>query len=458
MRYGITIIFALFATIMIGCSSQKEQTAESSVHIQGHIIDLGTEQIQMKYNGKLSYVGDSRDITLRIDAEGYVDTTLTITTPSYYSIGRNTLYLTPGDELIMKISPRGNAAEFSGRGAEANNYLKGNLLPKRGSFLEAGHNVRESFEETKKLIDSLAQVRMNTLDTLSGVSDEFKNLERARIKADVINSYIYYPRYSDNNTGPDAEKVFAEMWQKHTSSIAEDMNTGLKEISTDTKYLEVLTVREVLKHHRDSMLNSLWFEGIEIPQNTIELYETAEYTTRLKGNVSEALAKDAQNYLSTIKDADLANELKNALGRSTKLFPGRPAIDFEIMDAEGNTKRLSDFKGKLIYVDLWATWCGPCLKEAPAFDALGKKYEGKEIVFIPIGTDKTKEPWLEFLKNHKKELIQYYSTDLALKRDWAVEYIPRFLLIDKDFKIIDAFAPRPSDEAASKLIDTWLDK
>ena len=44
-------------------------------------------------------------------------------------------------------------------------------------------------------------------------------------------------------------------------------------------------------------------------------------------------------------------------------------------------KHLADFKGKVIYIDLWATWCGPCIQESPAFEALGKKYVGKDIVF-----------------------------------------------------------------------------
>lgn len=45
-------------------------------------------------------------------------------------------------------------------------------------------------------------------------------------------------------------------------------------------------------------------------------------------------------------------------------------------------KHLADFKGKVIYIDLWATWCGPCIQESPAFEALGKKYVGKDIVFF----------------------------------------------------------------------------
>ena len=82
---------------------------------------------------------------------------------------------------------------------------------------------------------------------------------------------------------------------------------------------------------------------------------------------------------------------------------------------EGNVKHLADFRGKVIYIDLWATWCGPCIQESPAFEALGKKYAGKDIVFLPVSTDITTKPWLRYLDGHKKELTQYHSNDVALK-------------------------------------------
>ncbi|WP_234394664.1 TlpA family protein disulfide reductase [Porphyromonas cangingivalis] len=227
---------------------------------------------------------------------------------------------------------------------------------------------------------------MSVLDTLSGVSDEFKELESARIKADVINSYIYYPMYANTYTGPDAQKLFAEVWQKHSESLAEEMRERFGEI-TNAKYLDVATVRDVLKHHQDTVLHSLWFEGVQIPEQISDFYEVVAYSSRLKGHISEELARDAMTFVSTVKYEPFASELKYSIKKATKLFAGEPAIDIEMTDIEGNPRKLSDFKGRLIYVDLWATWCGPCLKEAPLFEALAKRYEGKDIVFVPIGTD-----------------------------------------------------------------------
>lgn len=54
-------------------------------------------------------------------------------------------------------------------------------------------------------------------------------------------------------------------------------------------------------------------------------------------------------------------------------------------DVDGNEKKLSDFRGKLIYIDLWATWCGPCIQESPAFTALSEKYPDIEFLQISQG-------------------------------------------------------------------------
>ena len=78
-----------------------------------------------------------------------------------------------------------------------NNYMKGRLFPKAGSFLEAGRNVKGSFEETKKYIDERAAQREKELKALPNASKEFVELEMMRIKADVANSYMAYLWYSD---------------------------------------------------------------------------------------------------------------------------------------------------------------------------------------------------------------------------------------------------------------------
>src|SRR5690606_19933928 len=101
----------------------------------------------------------------------------------------NQMYLCPGDRLelfVDKNDPRN--AQFKGKGAEANLFLRYTAFPKGGSFLEAGRLVAATKEQTVANIERAATYRGRQLDSLKGVSSEFIRLERARIKADWINS------------------------------------------------------------------------------------------------------------------------------------------------------------------------------------------------------------------------------------------------------------------------------
>ena len=473
-KLTIMMATAALCCCLGSCNSGTKQELANTVHLKGQLLDMGSQNVRMRFDGAASMLGDSRDILLKTDAAGYFDTTFVLKEPTYYTISRNTLYLTPGDDMTIKVTQTNTEAEFSGIGAEANNYMKFRLFPKGGSYLEAGGNLRGDFVSTKALVDSLAAIRMHTLDTLSNVSDAFKKLETARIKADIINSYICYASYSRMFAGVKTEEEMRAKWNEFNVSLTQDVTPLYKEIMNEDM-LNVAVVRDVLSYQEDSTLASLWFKDISIPARTTELYACAKIVDNLRNEASELYAcakivdnlrneaseqtvNEAKAFLQTVKNADFATEIEGKIVQASKLLPGQPAIDFEMLDVEGNVKHLADFKGKVIYIDLWATWCGPCIQESPAFEALGKKYVGKDIVFLPVSTDTTTKPWLRYLDGHKKELTQYHSNDVALKESWAIMYIPRFILIDKDFNIVNAYAPRPSSEEIGTLIDSVLNK
>lgn len=110
----------------------------------------------------------------------------------------------------------------------------------------------------------------------------------------------------------------------------------------------------------------------------------------------------------------------------------------------------------MLYLDFWATWCGPCIQESPHFEKLATRFKDADVVFIPISTDTGREVWLSYLKAHDKQLPQYNSTDEALRTGWSIHYIPRFVLIDRDFNIADAYAPRPSQPEAEEALQGLL--
>ncbi len=118
---------------------------------------------------------------------------------------------------------------------------------------------------------------------------------------------------------------------------------------------------------------------------------------------------------------------------------------------DGSTTSLSDFKGKFVYIDVWATWCVPCIAEIPDLEILEKKYHGnKNIVFISMTVDKQKDhqKWKDFVKNENLGGIQLMvpkDFDSQFIKDYIISSIPRFILIDPEGKIVSPNAMRPSN-------------
>ncbi len=128
--------------------------------------------------------------------------------------------------------------------------------------------------------------------------------------------------------------------------------------------------------------------------------------------------------------------------------------------SDGTTCKLSDLYGKLIYMDIWATWCGPCCAEIPFMEKVAAHYRGNDNVhIISVSTDRNQQAWLKKLETDRPEWPQYILSkeeNQKFMKAWGINGIPRFVLIGKNGKILNADAPRPSDENIIKLLDANL--
>jgi thiol-disulfide isomerase/thioredoxin len=136
-----------------------------------------------------------------------------------------------------------------------------------------------------------------------------------------------------------------------------------------------------------------------------------------------------------------------------KAMVGKPSIAFNYENHKGGKTSLKDLKGKYVYIDLWATWCGPCKKEIPFLKEVELKYHNKNIEFVSISVDKNKEAWKKMVKDKKLGGIQlHYGNNNDLSEAYEVTGIPRFILLDNKGNIVDPNAPRPSSPKLIELL------
>lgn len=122
-------------------------------------------------------------------------------------------------------------------------------------------------------------------------------------------------------------------------------------------------------------------------------------------------------------------------------------------------KILKKYKGQVIYLDFWASWCGPCKKEMPFSQSLKSQFTEKDVVFVYISTDKNAEQWKGMIE--QLEISgQNYLANPAVKQEiverFNLQFIPRYVLINKEGKVVDANAKRPSDPAVASDIEKLL--
>ena len=137
-----------------------------------------------------------------------------------------------------------------------------------------------------------------------------------------------------------------------------------------------------------------------------------------------------------------------------KGMPSPKFIDYE--NYAGGTISLNDFKGKYVYIDLWATWCGPCKQQIPFLEKIEKDYHGKNIVFVSISVDREKDykVWRQMVADKEMSGIQLYAKgDKKFMNDYKVNGIPRFILLDPEGNIVSAKAPIPSSKKLKILFN-----
>ena len=173
--------------------------------------------------------------------------------------------------------------------------------------------------------------------------------------------------------------------------------------------------------------------------------------------VGEGLQKAYDYLIANTTQETYKEKYTESFEKLKLLAKGMPSPTFESYENhKGGTTSLTDLKGKYTYIDVWATWCGPCLREIPSLKAVEEEYHDKNINFVSASIDKAKDydTWVSMVTD--KELTGFqlmadndWSSQFA--KDYQINGIPRFILVDPEGNIVSADAPRPSDPKLKEL-------
>jgi thiol-disulfide isomerase/thioredoxin len=175
----------------------------------------------------------------------------------------------------------------------------------------------------------------------------------------------------------------------------------------------------------------------------MQMRKKNEWADKLYSTLAGLSANDKNHILFSIK-----NQLDVNV-RDIRFRKGAMAPEFILCDLLGKAYHLADFKGKMVYMDLWATWCPHCIELEDDWNNLAKSYSGNpDIVFLSVSLDDKVDTWKQYIKKRPLEGILTHGGDGGLNgifgKSYDIQSLPHFILLDGDGKILQYDAPRPS--------------
>lgn len=448
-------IWFFVAVLMV--ASCKNETPVDYAIISGNITNI---------TGELSINSNDRTIKkiLKVAADGSFIDTLRLKTDTYILYdgkSRTKVYLDTGNIINISYNAEDfeNTLTITGTGSEISNYLY--AVEKNEKILRGEGTSIYLFEEDeyKAKLNEIKTSSEKILVASTGISDEFKEKELRNINYSYLYELSIYQRYHEHY----AKKLGFKTSEGFLDELAGVTYENEEDFLFSTDYEKLVT-----SHFFDDAAKLVEKDSIEediafiktvgdISNETIKnklLFDNAKYGV----TYTEDLETFYSMFMEVSTNENHKKEITESYNKLKTVTKGQPSPQFDNYENfAGGTTSLSDLKGKYVYVDVWATWCGPCKREIPFLQKVEKKYEGKNIEFVSLSVDKLDDhdKWEKMVKEEQLGGIQLFA-DKSWESDFVTGYlikgIPRFILIDPNGNIVSSNAPRPSD---SKLIDLF---
>jgi thiol-disulfide isomerase/thioredoxin len=423
---------------------------ETSLHLE--IVNPQGDRVVLYYLGK------SDTVALKNKT---ADISMDLSSAAYFILehGKQKLefYLLPGDNLSVTANTQGFLdASFKGGSAPYCNLLVSRHRADKSVQLSLPSFRYPSIQANKfySMRDSIRVAREKSLREFQGAnpgSEAFCSMEKALYEYQMAHELISFVNVNlKSGTTSFPTIVFDYCHSRDLNDERVSFCPHFRQFAVS--YLAFIASNAFYGLENNSFLNyheleldSICVRVTSDKNKSIILAEIAPQVIKDMGS------SDMRPYIARLEkccnDPKLIASFRKASARYEHLYPGKKAPDADFYDVNGNLSSISSYKGKVIYIDTWATWCGPCKREIPHLHELEESMKNENVVFLSVSTDKDINAWKNFLQTQHMSGNQLHQSDdpeTSMSKMYNVDSIPRFILIDEEGKIVSANAPRPS--------------
>ena len=461
MRYFI-LIFIFFSSI--SCEKSTQQNLIISFEFTAHPGD----SLKLHYQNELDFTLNPIE-TIVLDSLGHGQIELSIDEHKFAVVelgGKrfNSLLIPYGKQQISGSTDNlPFSLNYSGDGAEANKYRndvsnihmsysswKGKPFFLLDSLSFIARKKQIEYEATKlqsnlssKLLSSTDLLKVLQLDTEMILMYESLNFELAtqrelRINVEpILNNFAYLSTHSPNYLTAIALYLDSRVYKSIFDNYSTDKFDSLNKIFPELAFREIQVLQT-----SDSLKELLLARII--------------YSYVSSGSLTPSLVKTYNDWKDIYPNSNYLSIIEKEQSTLIKLYAGTTAPEIVGVTPTGDIVKLSDLIGNVVYIDIWATWCSPCIKSLPTLSNLAKKYFNENFQILCVSVDRNEGKWKSFLNDRAIAGTHVNVSFNEIGNNYFVSAIPRYILVGRDGKVIDVRAPAPDNKELFDTIDELI--
>ncbi len=474
--YRQLTLVVFFITLLIGC--KQEQELKSEIEQAGYVIISGNITLPKDKKGKLYFSSKNSDQSLFIPLEktGKFSDSLNLKSTEIWKVSltiegikdktrgyyqEQNLYLTPKKNIHFLIDEQGKYS-YSGDNASINNFLHYKKEKNLNAFGDIDWELWNDgiFDLEKNdfiaLIDKTSTAIERKLGSLVNVPEKILAEQKRAIhynKLDLKISYAINKLLDKKGKLKEIVPPEVKYFNKQFKEVSLDNQEDFQNLPDYNRLVRniirvqtfIMEIEQLISHQ------SAYMKGIgQIKNDYIKDVLSFEFTkSRLLASQNK---KELYTYyLKYATNSEQKQQIETLYNKVKNIEIGKPSPKFvNYENHAGGTTSLDDFKGKYVYIDIWATWCTPCIRQFPYIEELEEKYHNKNIEFVSISVDKVQQydDWRKMVTEKELKGTQLLA-DNSFKSSFISKYyikgIPRFIFLDPEGNIINADTPQPSN-------------